>query len=53
MRRTNQFKVLMSDEELESLRALAAGAGLTASDYIRQAIRSEAERLGIDKGKKR
>ena len=41
--RPNQFKMLLSDEELETLRELAERAGLSASDYLRQLIRREHE----------
>jgi hypothetical protein len=49
--RPNQFKMLLSDEELKLLRELAESRGLTASDYIRQLIRNEQERESAAKPK--
>jgi hypothetical protein len=43
--RANLFTVRMSDFEMEMLRRLADVAGLSASDYVRQFIRSEHGRL--------
>lgn len=40
--RTSQFKVLLSDLELGWLRALAEQGGVTASDWVRLRIRTEA-----------
>jgi hypothetical protein len=37
--RPNQFKMLLSDEELNMLRKLSEDKGLSASDYLRQTIR--------------
>jgi hypothetical protein len=39
--RPNQFKMLLSDDEVQILRDLADRQGLTASDYLRQLIRRE------------
>lgn len=49
MKRTNQFKVLLSDDELRTLKRLAEAKGLTASDWVRQGIRSEAVKMGLVK----
>lgn len=40
--RNNQFKMLLSDAELASLRDLAEAQGLNVSDFLRQLIRREA-----------
>jgi hypothetical protein len=37
--RANQFKIMMSDEELSQLRRIAEHEGLTASDIVRQFVR--------------
>jgi hypothetical protein len=42
--RPNQFKMMLSDEELETLRELAEEEGLTASDYLRTIIRDRTKR---------
>ena len=41
--RDRQFRIMMSDEEMEMVRTLADQAGLTASDIVRQLIRREYE----------
>jgi hypothetical protein len=56
--RPNQFKILLSDEELKMLRELAERDGLTASDYVRLFVRKEsaqlkAEKIGFGPGPKR
>lgn len=56
--RPNQFKILLSDEELEMLRELAERDGVTASDYVRLFVRKESaqlktERSGFGPGPKR
>ena len=47
--RPNQFKILLSDEELDMLKELAERDGLTASDYVRLFIRKEAAQLSTKK----
>jgi hypothetical protein len=47
MKRTDQLKVLLSLEEKKWLDAIAERRGLTASDVIRQFIRSEYAALEI------
>ena len=39
--RDRQFRMNLSDEELQMLKALAEKQGLTASDYLRMLIRNE------------
>ncbi len=39
--RARQFRMNVSEEELEMLRELSTAEGLTASDYLRLAIRRE------------
>jgi hypothetical protein len=39
--RDRQFRMNVADEELEMLRQLAEADGLTASDYLRTAIRRD------------
>lgn len=40
--RPNQFKMMVSDSELATMRALAEREGLSVSDYLRQLILREA-----------
>jgi hypothetical protein len=47
--RPNQFKILLSDDELDMLRELAERDGVTASDYVRLFIRKEAALLNTEK----
>lgn len=46
--RANQFKMLLSDEELAMLRELAEHRGLTASDYLRTLIRDQHRELALE-----
>lgn len=39
--RTNQFKILLSDDEKTWLQALAEKRGLTPTDYVRLFIRDQ------------
>lgn len=39
--RPNQFKFLLSNDELDALRKLADQQGLNVADYLRQLIRRE------------
>ncbi|AKV02335.1 hypothetical protein AKJ09_08998 [Labilithrix luteola] len=43
--RTTQTKILLSEEEKDALRELAAAAGMSVSDYLRQLIRREHAKL--------
>ncbi len=45
--RPNQFKMLLSDEEVQILRDLADKQGLTASDYLRQLLRREYAEIAL------
>lgn len=51
--RQNQLKVLLSDEELNALRELAAFRGLTVSDYVRVFIKLEGDALRETRKSKR
>ena len=39
--RTHQFKMMLSDDEVRTLRALAEKQGLDVSNYLRQVIREK------------
>lgn len=52
MKRENQFKVLLSDEERRELERLAASRGLTASDWVRQQVRAESAKLPAKKARR-
>jgi hypothetical protein len=43
--RTNQFKIMLSDDERAWLEAIAARRGLTSSDVLRQYIRDTHQQL--------
>lgn len=45
VRRTHTFRLLLSDEETELLRAIAFSTNRTMSDVLRDALRAEAERI--------
>ncbi len=51
--RDSQLKILLSTEERTALQALADGAGLSVSDYVRQFIRREHAQLTEKRPKKR
>lgn len=45
--RPNQLKILVSDEELEMIRALAERQGQTVADYLRQLLRREYAEIAL------
>ncbi|HEY4012767.1 MAG TPA: CopG family transcriptional regulator [Polyangiaceae bacterium] len=49
--RTNQFKILLSDEEKAWLEEIAAARGLTSSDVLRQYVREAHAELEIKAGR--
>jgi hypothetical protein len=51
-KRTRRLSMLISDDEWKMLQALADGAGITASDWVRMRIR-EAHESAPPKTKKR
>lgn len=51
--RDTQLKILLSTEERSALQNLADEAGLSVSDYVRQFIRREHEKLAEKRSKKR
>lgn len=52
--RPNQFKIRLSDEEVEWLDVLADAAGVTKTDYLRLLLRREHDRSAdVAKPKKR
>lgn len=55
VRRTHTFRLSLSDEETELLRAIAFSTNRTMSGVLRDALRAEAERVprrsGTDQGR--